>query len=196
MFADLVNIIFSETDMYEDIKMFGLATVIVVIIFSTFLVPLFRKILKAFDNIINQKEVLFQIKLMMEQLSSNLAGTTNCTKQQLYGVLQLYFNNMTNELYNFVIETRATSNLLNNKSLLNSMIVNSFEQILQDNNTQIDYFKYNSKNISNILSYYIDKNTITQLLLNLIEQTDITNHQIKTILDNTFIPLLNNNFKP
>jgi nucleoid DNA-binding protein len=133
---------------------------------------------------------------MMEQLSSNLAGTTNCTKQQLYGVLQLYFNNMTNELYNFVIETRATSNLLNNKSLLNSMIVNSFEQILQDNNTQIDYFKYNSKNISNILSYYIDKNTITQLLLNLIEQTDITNHQIKTILDNTFIPLLNNNFKP
>lgn len=182
--------------MYDDIKMFGLATVIVVVIFSTFLVPLFRKILKAFDNIINQKEVLFQIKLMMEQLSSNLSGTTNCTKQQLYGLLQLYFNNMTNELYNFVIETRATSNLLNNKSLLNSMIVNSFEQILQDNNTQIDFFKYNSKNISNILSHYIDKNSIAQLLLNLIEQTDITNHQIKTILDNTFIPLLNNNFKP
>jgi hypothetical protein len=178
--------------MFENIREFGVAVVLLVMIFSSYLIPLLRKNLKAFDLIITQKEFLFKLNLNVEQLLSLLSHTPNCSKDQLVSLMNLYFSNVTLKLYRMIVNMRGNTELLKDVSLLRQMIDNNFEKILQDSNIYLSDFKYNNKTIDNIIVGLIDKSNIQQTITNIINNPNISNSDVQCLVDNLFIPITNN----
>ena len=177
--------------MFGDIEKFGVSIVFFVIIMTTFLIPLFRKILKSFDSVLTQKELLFKLNTNVEQLLGNLSGSNNCNKTQLISLVNLYFSNVSLKLHRMILNMKNNTELLKDKILLRQMISNNFEKILQDSNIYITDFKYNAKNVDLIIVSLIDKIQIQQSIQNIIENQSINSVDVQCLIDNLFIAINN-----
>lgn len=164
---------------FELIKQYGISTAIVMGMFTVFLFPLFKIILKSFNNTVNRE---------------NLNNDNNCSKKQLYSLAQLYFNNINLKLYRFIVNTRSNTELIKDKVLLNTMIKNNFEKILQENNIFIKEFKFNAVNVDVVLNAVIVKPQIITFITITIENPNISNSDIQCLVDNIFITNINDNF--